>query len=127
MSKTRNYITWGLTVVLALAFLGAGFAKVSGQEAMAQAFIAFGLPDWFRITIGSLEILGGILLVVPAFTGTSSFGLSILMIGAFACHVMFTPIAEGIPAILFFAILTYIYLTRKNVVPVFLQKLLVTN
>ena len=125
MSKTRNYITWGLTVLLALAYLGAGFAMVSGVEKIVQEFALFGLPAWIRITVGSLEILGGILLLIPAFTGAASFGLSILMIGGFACHVMFTSPIQALPPLVFFAILTYIYLTRKNVVPRFLQKWLI--
>ena len=125
MSKTRNYITWALTILLALAFLGAGYAKASGQEAMVQSFYAFGLPDWFRITIGVIEIIGGILLVIPALSGMSSFGLSIIMIGAILSHVMYDPITAAIPAFVFFIILTYIYLTRKDVIPKALQKYLI--
>ncbi len=125
IGKTRNYVTWALTILLAIAFLGAGFAKASGEPSMVEAFTHFGLPDWFRITIGVLEMLGGVLVVFPAFTGMSSFGLSIIMIGGIACHAMYDPITTAIPAFLFFAALTYIYLTRKNVVPGFLHMLLV--
>lgn len=125
MSKTRNYITWGLTVLLALAYLGTGFAMVSGVEKVVQEFALFGLPAWFRITVGGLEILGAILMLIPAFTGAASFGLSILMIGGFACHAMFTSPIQTLPPLAFFAILTYIYLTRKNVVPHCLQKWLI--
>ena len=121
MSKTRNIITWITTALLALVFIFAGFAKVSGQEMMIQSFNLFGLPDWFRIIIGTLEILGGVLLLMPVTTGSAAFGLSIIMIGAISCHVMFTPIADGIAAMVFFGLLTYIYLTRKSVVPRFLQ------
>lgn len=125
MSKLRNITTWVFTVLLALAFLGAGFAKASGQEMMIQSFTSFGLPDWFRVTIGVLEVLGGLLLLYPKTTGLSAFGLSIIMIGAIACHVMFTPLVEALGATVFFILLTYIYLTRKNVIPTFLQKALI--
>ena len=125
MSKTRNIITWALTILLALAYLAAGYAKVSGQEMMVQGFTAYGLPDWFRVTIGSLELIGAILLLIPATTGMASFGLSIIMIGALACHAMFPPATAGIPAFVFLCILTYIWLTRKNVVPVGLRKYLI--
>lgn len=125
LSKTRNIVTWSLTVILALIFVSAGYSKVSGQEMMVQSFILFGLPDWFRLTIGTLEILGGVLLLVPAFTGTSAFGLSIIMIGAVASHAMFTPLEGAIPAASIFLVLTYIYWTRKAVVPHFLQKTMV--
>ena len=117
MSKSRNIATWVVTVIMALAFLGAGFAKVSGDEMMVEAFTMMGLPDWFRIAIGSLELVGGVLLLVPAMTGTSAFGLSIIMLGAIACHVIYTPISQAVPAVVLFALLTYVYLTRKNVVP----------
>lgn len=125
MSKTRNIVTWITTTLLALAFVFAGVAKVSGQETMIESFNFFGLPDWFRIMTGILEILGGVLLLIPATTGSAAFGLSIIMIGAISCHIMFTPISEGIAAMVFFGLLTYVYLTRKNVVPGLLQKYLI--
>jgi uncharacterized membrane protein YphA (DoxX/SURF4 family) len=125
IGKTRNTVTWVLTVLLALLYLGTGFAMVSGVEKVAQEFTLFGLPGWFRVTVGALEILGAILLLIPTFTGVASFGLSILMIGGFACHAMFTPPAETLPPLICFVILTYIYLTRKNVVPRCLQKALI--
>jgi len=125
MNKTRHIITWVITILLAFAFIGAGFAKVSGQEMMIQTFTLFGLPDWFRIAIGGLEVLGGLLLLIPILTGTSAFGLSILMIGAVVMHIMFTPLTGGIPAAFMFSALTYVYLTRKNVIPIFLQKHLI--
>lgn len=125
IGRTRNQITWGITILLALAFVVAGFLKVSGDESMVEAFIAYGLPAWFRISIGLIEIVGGILLVIPTFTSMSSFGLSIIMIGAVGCHLMVDPFIEAIPAALFFLGLTYIYMTRKNLVPVFLQKYLI--
>lgn len=125
ISKTRNYITWALSLLLAVAFLMAGFMKASGQPEMVEAFTNFGLPDWFRVTIGVIEMLGGVLLVIPALTGMAAFGLSIIMMGAVGSHLLFDPLAAAIPAFIFFVILTYIYLTRKNVVPVFLQKYLI--
>jgi putative oxidoreductase len=125
MSTTRNYVTWTLTVLAALVYLAAGYAKVSGQEMMVQGFTSYGLPNWFRITIGSLEIIAAILLLIPAFTGMASFGLSLIMIGALACHVMFPPMAAGIGPLVLLVVLTYIWMTRKNVVPVMLQKCMI--
>lgn len=110
---------------MALAFLGAGFAKATSQEAMVQAFSAFGLPVWFCITIGILEVLGGIFLLIPAFSGMSSFGLSIIMIGAVMLHATHDPILAALPAFVFLILLTVIYMTRKNVVPKVVQKYLV--
>lgn len=54
IGKYRNYDTWALTILFAIAFLGAGFAKASGQASMVEVFTHFGLPDWFRVAIGVL-------------------------------------------------------------------------
>ena len=125
MSNTKNRIIWILTILVAMMFIGAGFAKVLASEEMVQAFALFGLPSWFRVAIGSIEIVGGILLLVPSMTGSAAFGLITIMIGAISCHIMFTPLSEGIPALLTLGILIFISLTRKNVIPVYLQKYLV--
>ena len=125
MSKTRTIITWVLTALLALAYLGAGYLMVSGQAAIVQEFTDFGLPGWIRVTIGALEMTGAVLLLIPAFTGTAPNALSIILVGGTACHLMFTSPPQAIPPVLFFSILTYIYLTRKNIVPVCLQKQLI--
>ncbi len=125
MSNTKNRITWGITIVLALMFIGAGFSKVTASEEMVQAFSLFGLPDWFRIAVGCIEIIGGILLILPFMTGCAAFGLSIIMIGAVSCHVMFTPLSQGIPAMTMIMLLSYVFLTRKNIIPAFVQKHLI--
>lgn len=125
MSSTKNKITWGITIALALMFIGTGFAKITASEEMVQAFVLFGLPDWFRLAIGCIEIVAGVLLIIPSVTGSAAFGLSIIMVGAISCHTIFTPLLQGIPAFLAFAALCYIFLTRKNVIPVFLQKYLI--
>lgn len=125
MSKSRNYITWALTLLLALAYAFFGYAKISGQAMMVQGFAEYGLPDWFRMTIGSMEIIGAVLLLIPATTGMAAFGLSIIMVGAFACHMMFPPAIAGIGPAVLFVILVYVILTRKRVVPLVLQKYLI--
>ena len=125
MNKARNIITWIITLMLALMFIGAGFAKVSMMQDMVQSFTLFGLPVWFMYVIGSLEIIGGLMLLVPATTGTAAFGLTIIMVGAIGCHLMFTPASQGIPAFMALTMLIYLALTRKNIVPNFLQKYLV--
>ncbi len=124
MSKTQNIITWIMTVILASMFIGAGASKVGNTQEMVQVFSSFGLPVWFMYLIGCIEIIGGLMLLVPALTGFSAFGLTIIMVGALSCHLMFTPISQGIPAIIALGMLAYVVVTRKVAIPSCLHKVL---
>lgn len=80
-----------LSILLALAFLGAGVAKVTGQQAMVEAAAHTGFSLQNYKVIGGLEILGavGVLvgLGVHALGGLAALGLLITMIGAVVVHV----------------------------------------
>ena len=116
MFKSKNGITWFVSLSVALFFIIAGYSKLVGTEEMVQVFDLFGLPAWFRIVIGIIEVTGGVLLLIPSLAGFSAFILAILMISAFAFHLVFTPISHGIPAIVILVLLVYIVLVRKNTV-----------
>ena len=58
--KVRLITLWILSGLLALAFLGAGGAKLAGAAAMVEIFNNVGLGQWFRYFTGVLEVAGGI-------------------------------------------------------------------
>ncbi len=98
---------WIVAGLLALAFLGAGTMKLSrSKEQLAASGMSwtedFSAP--MVKTIGSLEILGALGLVLPALTGilpalvpVAALGLTATMIGAIVVHLRrreaFTPAA----------------------------------
>lgn len=47
-SKAKNIALWSLQVLIAAAFLMAGFAKLSGQPMMVEMFEKIGVGQWFR-------------------------------------------------------------------------------
>lgn len=80
-----------LTVVLAVAFTGAGASKLAGVKAMRDAAEHFGLP-WNRFQqIGGLEIAAviGLLvgLAVPLIGVAAAVGIVLLMAGALTFHL----------------------------------------
>ena len=92
-----NIVLWVLQVLLALAFLGAGFMKVSQplDRLSKQMEWVTAFPVWFVRFIGAAEILGGIGLIVPALTKISPWltpvaatGLAIIMAGAVGYHLI---------------------------------------
>lgn len=88
ISPTRRRIMWGVRILLALAFGAAGSAKLAGVQQMVQVFEAIGVGQWFRLVTGLVEVVGAVLLLVPA---TGFFGgllLAATMVGAVATHLL---------------------------------------
>ncbi|EET48165.1 DoxX family protein [Thalassobium sp. R2A62] len=88
----------GVKVLLTLAFVAAGLAKLFGAEMMVQTFDAVGLGQWFRYVTGLIEIGGAALLWLR---GRQVFGAGLLlctMIGAVLAH-LFIIGPSAIPAL----------------------------
>jgi len=54
--NVKKYGLLAIKAVLTLAFVAAGFAKLSGQEMMVQTFEAVGVGQWFRYVTGIIEV-----------------------------------------------------------------------
>jgi uncharacterized membrane protein YphA (DoxX/SURF4 family) len=92
-----NVVLWIIAGVLAAAFLGSGLMKIiQPKEKLAAAGMAWTedfTPGTIK-TIGALEILGAIGLILPAvldiapvLTAVAALGLVLVMIGAAVTHV----------------------------------------
>lgn len=83
-----HYVSLGLRIVLTLAFVAAGFAKLVGVDMMVQTFDAIGVGQWFRYLTGIIEIGAAALLWVR---GKEAIGAGLLvctMIGAVLAHLV---------------------------------------
>jgi uncharacterized membrane protein len=90
-----NVAVWVLQILLAVAFLLAGVTKVSQPRQKLAASMGWveDFSDTGVRTIGVLEILGGVGLLLPAVTGVATVlvplaavGLGLLMVLAAATH-----------------------------------------
>jgi putative oxidoreductase len=88
VSPTQRRIVWGVRILLALAFGAAGLAKLGGVPQMVQVFNAIGLGQWFRYLTGAVEVVGAVLLLVPAAGFLGGVLLTATMIGAVATHLV---------------------------------------
>lgn len=88
ISPTQRRIVWGVRILLALAFGAAGAAKLAGVSQMVQVFDAIGVGQWFRYVTGAVEVVGAVLLLVPAAGFFGGLLLSATMIGAVATHAV---------------------------------------
>lgn len=80
MNKLPKITGWILAVVLGGMFLVAGAGKLMTSD--ATMFVNWGYAPWFMKLIGSLEVLGGVGLLVPMTTRLAVYGLSLIMLGA---------------------------------------------
>jgi uncharacterized membrane protein YphA (DoxX/SURF4 family) len=94
-------VLWTLQVLVALAFVAAGSGKLLGSADMVALFDAIGIGQWFRYVTGSLEVLGALLLIVPATTAFGAVLLACVLAGAVVTHLTVLHTAPTAPLVLF--------------------------
>lgn len=85
--RGRNVVLWLVQIALAAMFLMAGASKLASQPQMIAVFEAVGIGQWFRYFTGGLEVLGALLLLIPALSGIGAALLAATMIGAILTHL----------------------------------------
>jgi uncharacterized membrane protein YphA (DoxX/SURF4 family) len=86
--RWKSISVWTLKALLALAFLAAGGAKLSGAPMMVETFEHIGLGQWFRYLTGALEVAGAIALLIPSVAAFGALLLCCIMVGAVITHVV---------------------------------------
>jgi putative oxidoreductase len=81
-TKATRIAVW-VSRVLAAMFLFAGSTKLLGAERDIQHFAAWRYPDWFRLVVGSIEVVSAALLLIPqaAYLGAAGIALTLLWAG----------------------------------------------
>ncbi|MFF2849330.1 DoxX family protein [Streptomyces sp. NPDC058001] len=77
-----------LQILLALFYvIASALPKLIGHSSAVETFdkIGWGSPGMY--TVGVLELLGGVALVIPALVSVAAVALSLLMVGAFITQV----------------------------------------
>ena len=99
-------VVWGLSLVLLAVFLLAGIPKLLGTEPMGiQAAAMHGFPDWIRIVVGVVEIVGAICLLIPAVSAFAALVLALMMVPAFVTQAISHEPGLWIPVAVFAALL----------------------
>lgn len=88
LDNVKKYGLLAIKVVLTLAFVAAGFAKLSGQEMMVQTFEAVDVGQWFRYVTGIIEIGAVALLWVKGLQFIGAGLLVCTMAGAVLAHLL---------------------------------------
>lgn len=101
-----KYALWILQVLVGLAFMAAGFLKLtsSGADLVAQGMAwAAAVPAWLIPVIGASELAGGLGLILPAatriqpqLTPLAAALLAVVMVLAFITHLVLGDPAESL-------------------------------
>jgi uncharacterized membrane protein YphA (DoxX/SURF4 family) len=86
-------------IALALAFVMAGSAKLSGEPVMLAMFEKLGLGQWFCYLTGGIEVASAILLLIPKFVAFGALLLCATMIGAVITHLLVIGGNATVPAV----------------------------
>lgn len=113
LGKAANAALWVLQVAAAAMLGMAGFAKLAGAPDMIALFEAVGVGQWLRYVTGALEVLGAVLLLVPALAGVGALVLAAVMAGAVASHLFVIGGSPVVPLVLL-AVVAFIAFARRE-------------
>jgi putative oxidoreductase len=114
-NKYARIAIWVLQVLAAAAFISAGGAKLAGVPMMVEIFDKVGVGQWFRYVTGTIEIVAGIALLIPALAAFGAVMLVGTMAGAVATH-LFIIGGNPVPAIVLLAITAIIAWFRRGTI-----------
>ncbi|MCC3373863.1 DoxX family protein [Cohnella sp. REN36] len=98
-----------LQSLLVLYYVFSGTAKVIGAKYWTDMFQHLGLPSWFRVVTGLVQLLGAAVLIAGYWyagaIGWAGIWLGVTMLAAFLVHLKAKdPIGKSSPALVFAAI-----------------------
>lgn len=119
MNKNK-IIYWTTTGIISAMMVFSAYGYFSNPD-MKAAFVHLGFPDYFRIELGVLKILGALVLILPMISDKvksfAYFGFALTFISAFIAHYASgDPISVAVAPIVFLVILgvSYIFYHKVN-------------
>lgn len=85
--KQKIILSWVLRIVAALILLQTLYFKFTGHPESVALFTKLGVEPWGRIGTGIIELIAGILLLVPSTVFAGAFLGVGLMTGAIMSHL----------------------------------------
>jgi putative oxidoreductase len=85
--KLKQITSWALRIVASLILLQTLYFKFSAHPESVELFTKLGVEPWGRIGTGIIELITGILLLLPTTAFIGAFLGIGLMIGAVLSHI----------------------------------------
>ena len=111
--RDQPLVTWAFVVPLAVVFIFAGIVTLTMSPPMIERFAAWGYASWFLDLIGILEIISGILLLIPSSTFFGATALTGLILGLGYMHIANGSGVEVLPYLVFLMLLGVVIWHRR--------------
>ena len=112
---TKRILLWTLIVFVAGMFLMSGSVKLMAHPMMIALFQQIGLGQWFRIFTGTLEVVGAVLVLIPATALLGALALAVVMIGAIITHLFVVGGSPLMPIVLLASTLAIAFVRREQI------------
>jgi len=119
MNKDK-IVYWTTTGIITAMMLFSAFGYFTNPD-MKAAFVHLGFPDYFRIELGVLKVLGALVLILPMVSGKiksfAYFGFALTFVSAFIAHISSgDPLSVAVAPIIFLILLgvSYIFYNKTN-------------
>jgi putative oxidoreductase len=85
--KLKLILSWILRIVAAVILLQTLYFKFTGHPESVELFTKLGVEPWGRIGTGVIELIAGVLLLIPSIVFVGAFLGVGLMAGAILSHL----------------------------------------
>ena len=72
----------GLPIALGVVMIGAGAVNFVGPKSVRNSFVRWGYPAGFHRVTGGLELIAGLLLLIPATSRAGAIGSVVILTAA---------------------------------------------
>lgn len=87
MSKYQDYLLWAARIIASLILLQTLYFKFTGASESVYIFSKLGVEPWGRIGSGVVELVAGILLLIPSLSWLGAAIAIGVMSGAILSHL----------------------------------------
>lgn len=82
-------IAIALPIVLGVVMIGAGAVNFAGPSSVRESFARWGYPAGFHRVTGGLEVVAGLLLLIPLTSRLGAIATTIILLAAVATLIRF--------------------------------------
>jgi hypothetical protein len=116
--KKNKIIYWTSTGIITAMMLFSAFGYFTNAD-MKAAFVHLGFPNYFRIELGVLKVLGALALIIPVLPNKlkefAYFGFALTFISAFIGHFASgDPMPVPVMPLIFLGILLVSYIFKSK-------------
>ena len=113
-ANVRELLCWLFAIIIALAFITTGWPMIFGSAEVESEFIQWGYSTDFAHLVGILQIIAGILVIIPRFAFVGALMATVIMSGAVYTHLVTSIGSPGFAVVLLILAVFLLILRRKQ-------------